>query len=629
MTTHSPPQSTQGIPNPSYFSPWFISLLACFLLSLLFGAHFINDTDLGFHLKGGQWILDHHQFPSNDTFTYTISGQPFLDIHWFYQVCLYLFFQTGGYGLVEIFHILLITAALFFVVKRLRLVGAAWWLCTLLLLTTLLACEIRFRARPEIASWFFLSLTLWVLDIRVQKGRDLLFLLPLIQLFWVNMEGLFVLGWAAMGIYILSGWIHSRRLDKKLLRYSLFAAASALLNPYFFKGLLFPLTNWATMTNPLMRNTIKELQSPWFATPTLFSSPTLYLLLYKVFSVALLILILVTFRKRRIHEILLFLVFFVLSASAFRNIPLFMIACLPLAAASWRDLEWPGFKKFEEKFISGPAAAWSTTLFILGLSLRVLTGAFYISDRRTEQFGLGLDRHTLPVDACEFLEKHHLDGKLLNQLDDGGWLDWKGPQKVFIDCRLDPYGEYMSSMEPGGLTALAEKYRVDILFFSDLNAQWISQLQNQAVWRQVYLDESTVIYLRTGYADQVPELNYDVLTREQGLSPTLLSEIPVLLRETRASETFIDGFFRAPAFPNGLQNMGIFCGTGGRPDKAELFFGEAIRRTQGRYYDFYFNLGLVYEYTGRHGDAVLCMRRVLRDRPQDPIASQIGGTLIP
>src|ERR1039457_1220516 len=135
------------------------------------------------------------------------------------------------------------------------------------------------------------------------------------------MEGLFILGWAAMGLYILSSFIYSRRLDKKLLKYSGLAAIAGLVNPYFFHGLLFPISNWATMTNPLIRNSIKELQSPWLATPSLFSAPTFYLLLYKLFSLVLLILLLSTLRKRKVHELLLFLIFFGLSAFTFRNIP--------------------------------------------------------------------------------------------------------------------------------------------------------------------------------------------------------------------------------------------------------------------------------------------------------------------
>src|SRR5579872_2032149 len=175
MVAHSLTSNTSTGPATPKFkvsTPWFYSLFACFLLTVLFAAHLINDTDLGFHLKGGQWILENHRFPTNDTYTYTLSGQPFQDIHWLYQLCLYLIFRLGDYPLVDLFHILLITTTFFFVFKRLRLAGTPLWLCTLLLLTGLVASEIRFRARPEVASWLLLSLTLWVLDQRSHRKAD-------------------------------------------------------------------------------------------------------------------------------------------------------------------------------------------------------------------------------------------------------------------------------------------------------------------------------------------------------------------------------------------------------------------------------------------------------------------------
>ncbi len=47
-------------------------------------------------------------------------------------------------------------------------------------------------------------LTLLVLDLRLDHNRNFLYLLPLFQLFWVNIEGLFILGWVVLGAYLLT-----------------------------------------------------------------------------------------------------------------------------------------------------------------------------------------------------------------------------------------------------------------------------------------------------------------------------------------------------------------------------------------------------------------------------------------
>ncbi len=616
--------------------PWFYSLLACFLLTFLFSTHLINDSDLGLHLKGGQWILENLRFPSNDTYTYTVPEHPYLDIHWLYQVALYLLYRIGGYSLVSLFHVFLIGATVLLVFKRLRLVGAPLWACVLLIATTLLTCEIRFRVRPEIASWFLMSLTLWVLESRVRRNRDLLFSLPLIQLVWVNMEGLFILGWILMGVYWVSSRFDTGRIDKKLLLYSSLSIAFCLVNPYFLRGVAYPLANLTTLSDPVMHDSLKELQSPWFATPTLLSAPTLYLLLYKLFSFFLFGLMAVTFHKRKIRDWLLFAVFFGLSVSAFRNIPLFMITCLPLTAASWMDLEWGWPSKLQESLLSKPFVSWIITVFLLGLCLRVVTGAYYVSDRRTDRFGLGLDFGAQPVKACEFLVQNHLDGRILNQFDDGGWLDWKGPQKTFIDSRLEVFGgkfysEYLRFNDSGSLEGLADKYQANILFFNPLNAHWTMLLQSVPDWRLVYLDATAAIFLRRGYADQVPDLDYNRLLSEAGVSRSILSESSTLLQASPPPlwDCIWEDLYKPVVFPNSLQNLGIFCANSGHPEASESLFLEAIHQTGGRYYDFYYNLGLLYAYTGRRPEAALCMQRVLREKPGDPTARQILGNGLP
>ena len=619
-------------PTPLSKNPWLYPLLACFLLTVLLATHLINDSDLGLHLKGGQWILENHRFPSTDTYTYTLSGRGYLDIHWFYQILLYGLYQAGGYSWIELFHVLLIAATGYLVFKRLRLAGVSLGICTFLLLMVVLTCEIRFRVRPEIASWLLFSLTLWVLELRTSRNRDLLYLLPLIQLVWVNVEGLFILGWGLMGIYWISVFFDAHGQDRKLLRYSLLAVAACVLNPNFLKGMAYPVANFLTLTDPVMHNSLKELQSPWLATPSLFSAPTLYLLLYKLFSLFLFGLMAATFRRRNIRDWLLAVVFFALSAAAFRNIPLFMLACLPLFAAAWMDLEWKWLQKMREALFSNPVPALALALFIFGLCLRVVTGAYYVSDRRTDRFGLGLDPLNQPIKACEFLVENHLNGNILNEVDAGGWLDWRGPQKTFIDGRFEVtggefYSEYLAAANPGGLAALAEKYQADILFFSPLNSAWAAQLPSLPNWRLVYLDPSAVICLRKGYADGVPSLDANQVLSEFGVSKSILAEAPALLEASPPSAWtfFWDDFHKAAVFPGDLGNLGVFCGTSGYPEEAEAFFLEAIRRSGGRYYDFYYNLGLLYGQAGNRQLWDLCMFQVLKRNPPSGLARQISG----
>jgi tetratricopeptide (TPR) repeat protein len=186
-------------------------------------------------------------------------------------------------------------------------------------------------------------------------------------------------------------------------------------------------------------------------------------------------------------------------------------------------------------------------------------------------------------------------------------------------------------MDAGGLERLVLEHRPDILFFNCLNDSWVSQLRALPDWRPVYLDETAIIYLRRGYADTLPGIDYGNLAAREGVSTGILGEIPVLLRTPppSAAKNFLEDFYQNPKFPSPLLNLGIFCGTNGHPETAELFFWEAVQRSQGRFYDCFYNLGLLYYYGGRRTEAVSCMKRVLRDQPNDPAALQIAGTALP
>ena len=590
---------------------------------------------MGFQLRTGQWILQNHQFPTRDTYTYTVAGHEYLDMEGLYQVSLYLLYRFGGYTLIALFHIGLALIAFFIVWLRLRQTLAPFWICVLLFATAVLASETRIRVRPEVLTWVLLSLTLWILELRLAGKKDFLFLLPAIQWIWVNTEFLFFLGWSVMGFYALSGFFPSAKADKKLLKYSALAVASCLMNPHLIRGFLFPFTFLTTLgSSEILKLLEQEFQPPWSIHDS-YGMPAPYLLAYKTFSLFLLTLLAATFRRRKIHEWLLAALFFGLSINAVRNIPLFMIACVPLAALCWKDSKWIWLQKFQDRFIAKPFFAWALALFLFGFSLRVVTNAHYVSNRLSDRFGLGLDIGTLPVRACEFLNQNHLDGRIINTLDAGDWLDWKWPQKTFIDGK-NVFGdvlffkEYSAALAEGGLEPLIEKYQPDIIFFNPLYAlQWMIYLSQGHNWRLVYMDECTAVFLRKGYEDQIASLDYDRLLSERGLSKSIGSQTSSLLSILPPSNpsSLLEDFYKPSAYSNELLNLGIFATYAGHPEAAETCLLEGIQRTQGRYFDYYYNLGCLYYYGRRYSEALTCMRRVLMDQPQNPIALQIVKSL--
>lgn len=262
-----------NLPDPNAISqklqrprPWLYVLFACFCLLTLYGTRLINDSDLGFHLKSGQWILENHWVPENNTFTFTVPDHTYLDIEWLYQVQLYLVYLLGSYKLISLLHIGFILAAFLILFKRLKMTGASFGICVALLVIAVMASETRCRVRPEVLSWVLLGMTLWVLDERMSGGKDRLFWLPLIQWVWVNTEGLFPLGPGLMAVFWGSSLVHNKKNDQKLLKYLGWSMAACLANPYFIRGFLFPLTLLEKMrftSSNIFKYTVSEFNPPW------------------------------------------------------------------------------------------------------------------------------------------------------------------------------------------------------------------------------------------------------------------------------------------------------------------------------------------------------------------------------
>ncbi len=621
------------IPPPAGTNAWVVALVSGFVLLALLATRYLGDTDLGYHLRGGQWILEHRAFLSRDVYTYTRSTADYLDLHWLYQVLIYTTYRAGGYVSLSVLNIALIGAVFAVTQKRLQMTGAPLWTCAPLLLLAILASEVRFHMRPEILSWLFMSLMLLVLELRRSHGRNVLFLLPVIQVIWTNCEGLFGIGWGVMGFYLVADLVHSAKLDKTLWRYSTAAIASSLINPYFIRGALLPFTYLATLdaASPF-KQTIAEFQSPW-SMGGRFTYPALTIYSYQLYCVLLLFFFVSTLKKRKVHEFLLAGVLFYLSATALRNIPLFVIATLPIAAASWKDVNWGWFRQLQARTLSRPAAGWALTLVMLGMASRTITSAQYVLEARLDRFGVGLDRETQPVHAAEFLVQNHLDGRILNQVNTGGWLDWTRPGQVFIDGRTEVMGEELyveslSSLSPGGLERTIAKYQPDILFFSPATArQWVTDLNKMPDWRPVFLDESACVFLRRDYAPQVPTLDVDRLLADMTLSREASPSALAMLQEPAPPtwHRIADGFFRPAIHPNGLQVMALFFWYRGDFQVAETLFLECLKRSQAAYDDFYFNMGVMYYQSGQDAKARTCLERVLRGNPDNATARKILG----
>src|SRR5262245_46123904 len=59
---------------------------AIYALMVLAGNRLLADPDTLWQITVGQWIIDHHAVPTEDVYSFTMRGQPWISTQWLSQV---------------------------------------------------------------------------------------------------------------------------------------------------------------------------------------------------------------------------------------------------------------------------------------------------------------------------------------------------------------------------------------------------------------------------------------------------------------------------------------------------------------------------------------------------------------
>jgi len=446
-----------------------LSAVAARALDLKFG---VLDLDIWWHLKVGDWIVEHRAFPHVGILSRTAADRPWSAYSWGYEILLsraYAWFGLVGFG---IFGVLLTIAVAYAVFWMLRQISGRFWVAAILAAITCSAFLFSLMPRPVFLSMIFYAVTLTLLIRSQQTGRlEWLYWLPLVFLLWANCHIQFVYGIAVVGLFAgitllqqLAGHFGIRpqfALPSRLPAGKvalLFAAClvATCIGPYSYH-LYITAFNYAGSIFPYKY--IREFQSLSFRAVSnyielLLAAGAFFILGRKkpvnLFSLALLI---------------------VTTVVAFRTMRDSWFLCIAAAACiaeSWN----PGFSAEEEP----PTRQRRETLLENGaLALVVAMMVFLIA--RNNDFNMrGLDdaiSSEFPVKAVNFLRQNQPPGPLYNTFDWGGFLTWYMPDyPVAIDGRTDLYGD-----------------EIDLQFFRTANG-------DSSYVDDPYLNESGVILLQ-------------------------------------------------------------------------------------------------------------------------------------
>ena len=237
-------------------------LLVVGFLALVFvlGLFPLKDTDFWWHLRTGDWILANRSVPNNDIYTYTVPEARWVDMHWGFQVLLSIGYRLGGVPLLTLAKSAITTAAMGVLLLGCRRPGWPLWVGVLGWLPALGVMSGRMYVRPETLSLWWISLVLLVI-FHWRKHPRIMWLLPPVFFFWVNMHGLFVLGFVIIALGLVevladpTSWQRDQRpwWGRAIACIGL-SVIVAIFNPYGIRGLFFPLALAGTMGNPVFRS---------------------------------------------------------------------------------------------------------------------------------------------------------------------------------------------------------------------------------------------------------------------------------------------------------------------------------------------------------------------------------------
>ena len=484
----------------------------------------LGDASIGWHIRNGEQMLRTHSITRVDPFSVTMGGQTWYAWEWLYDLKIAIVHHWLGLNGV-VFFTAAIVALTFALTLRLCLQrGADLPVTALLLALSLGVSMIHLFARPHVLSWLFTVIWFQVLDSSESANHPAsqrrLWFLPALMLLWVNVHGGFVLGFALLGLYLLSAALRHyrcsneeerRRLAQRLRTLgsvTVVSLAASFINPYGYK---LHLHVYRYLTSRWLMNHIDE-----------FLSPNFHGVAQQCFVVILLITIVALALARgkpSLSRVLVLLLATYSGLYAARSLPVSSLLITLIVAPLWTQAlsearensnlssrlralvsRWQAFTARMGKVELGfRGHIWPVAAIFLGLLVCAHQGRL----GATQWMNAHFDPRHLPVQATDVIVQRGLREPIFAPDSWGGYLIYRlYPQnKVFVDDRHDFYGvdflrDYLKSIRltPEWETFLNEKHVNWALL--PAGSSLANMLEETAQWNVMYRDGTSVLFER-------------------------------------------------------------------------------------------------------------------------------------
>lgn len=462
------------------------------------------DTDTWWHLRSGQYIVEHQTIPMTDPFSHTKAGQLWIDHGWLAQIFWYALYALGGWAALALALAVLVTVSFWFVWKQIEgniFVGA------FSMILGAIVSSVVWTARPQMISFVFTAIiAYWLSRFKRQNGR-LLPWVPLLMVVWVNVHGGFAIGFMLMVAYLMGEAVNNltKHQDdpvadwsqlKHLLLVIVISLAVVVINPHTWRMWLYP---FQTVGIGALRDFIQEWQSPNFHLT--YVQPFVLMLLLVIAGLAR------SGRDADWTDLALIAMWTAWALFAARNIAIFGLVVTPILAR-YADVAWTRqWQRWGYTHIpfatTAPAVRRTAKLNWVLLGVIVVAALIKIYIPLTPTANLKAEQGSLPYDAVEFLRQSEAPGPLFNSYNWGGYLIFKlwPDYPVYIDGRTDLYDDafirrYLEVMVAGdNWQQTLDEDGINTIFI-ERDSILAKFLRLETDWKEIYADDMAAIFVR-------------------------------------------------------------------------------------------------------------------------------------
>jgi hypothetical protein len=475
---------------------------ALLLWLLLFTIHsdgtlgLLLDSNTGYHIRTGDFIVQHKTLPPGDIFSFTKPGQPWFAWEWLCAVLFSLAYSFAGMKALVIFTGTVIALANVILLRHMIWRGANALVAIVVLNLVVGASSIHYLARPHVFTFLFLAAGLWLLDSDRRKPSPRIWLLAPLTAIWVNMHGGFLallicLGIVTVGCALEGSWAMARR-------YALVSTACLAVsgvNPYGFAvhahAIQFLSEKWIV-------DLVQEYQSIRFGSPE-----ALYFEAMLFPGVALSIWLL---SRRQVSSALLILAWAHAALTSSRHIPIYAFVAAPLIARDATVL-WDGWVRYAKPGSVPAVLAALARAHTAGLARNSIWAPALVLCLALLPLGWNW-----PTDfpdgryPASAIRNHGelISGSRIFTTD--AWADYLTfhfypRQKLFVDGRCDFFGKEMSEQYVQilkghyGWDVLMKHYDFDAALIPSQSAL-ASLLRLRPDWRVIEEDTQAVLFQR-------------------------------------------------------------------------------------------------------------------------------------